>query len=217
METNRGDAAATTRTFRGDESRRRRGYDADIPQRRVSRRRFEYSLETGERLRYARVEDAPIRLAVAVLRAASPELLKLRSLDELVANFKGVVRRVRPRRVLLEFLGVRARPGGTLRALAPVSRRAPAPRDDDDAGTGDGDVTPPRMESPSHGVATPFGRGVVAGLAEGGRVRVRLDWGAVARLPREIVSLDSAAAPPPPPPAAASPVFTTHADFAGDY
>ena len=36
---NRGDAAAATRTFRGDESRRRRGRDADIPWRRVSRPR----------------------------------------------------------------------------------------------------------------------------------------------------------------------------------
>ena len=36
----RGGAAATTRTLRGDESRRRRGCDADIPQRRVAATRI---------------------------------------------------------------------------------------------------------------------------------------------------------------------------------
>ena len=36
VETSRGDAAATTWIFRGDESRRRRGHDVDIPRRRVA-------------------------------------------------------------------------------------------------------------------------------------------------------------------------------------
>ena len=37
---NRGDAAAATWILRADESRRRRGCDADIPWTRIARRRF---------------------------------------------------------------------------------------------------------------------------------------------------------------------------------
>ena len=53
VETSRGGAAAATRIFRGDESRRRRGYDVDIPWRRVAaapRLRRGYSVETTPRL-----------------------------------------------------------------------------------------------------------------------------------------------------------------------
>ena len=50
MATSRGDAAAATWTFRGDESRRRRGRDVDIPRSRASRRG--YFGETSTRRRF---------------------------------------------------------------------------------------------------------------------------------------------------------------------
>ena len=55
VETRRGGAAAATWLFRGDNSRRRRGRDVDVPGRRVAaapRPRRARSVETGARLRY---------------------------------------------------------------------------------------------------------------------------------------------------------------------
>ena len=57
-ETSRDDAAAATRIIRGDESRRRRGRDADSPD--ESRRRV-YSAETGARARYPSSSSATRR------------------------------------------------------------------------------------------------------------------------------------------------------------
>ena len=53
METSRGDAAAATWVFRGNELQRRRGCDVDSPWKRVAApRRRGYSIETSARLRY---------------------------------------------------------------------------------------------------------------------------------------------------------------------
>ena len=56
METSRGDAAAATRTFRGDESRRRRGRDADVPRREVAP--WTFRGEQVARLRYGLARGA---------------------------------------------------------------------------------------------------------------------------------------------------------------
>ena len=76
METGRGDAAAATRTFRGDGSRRRRCRDVDISRRRVAAtpqlRRRENLVETGAHVRYYRVL---VREADAERRAGFADLL----------------------------------------------------------------------------------------------------------------------------------------------
>ena len=76
--TGRGDAAAATWIFRGDESRRCRGRDADIPWRRESRRRrgrdAEISRRRLARFRYQRLElctEKDRRFANSVERAAA--------------------------------------------------------------------------------------------------------------------------------------------------
>lgn len=120
-------------------------------------------------LLFAGLEDAPVRVAVAILRAAERPLLKLRTLDDLVAGFKSAVRAVRPKVVLIDALRVSNRV--PLLASSPKGARTNA-------------------------VGTPFGAGVVTGVASHGRVAVALHWGGRAALDRSLVS----SAPPPPPP-----------------
>jgi hypothetical protein len=110
-----------------------------------------------------------VRVAVAILRAAERPLLKLRTLDDLVAGFKSAVRAVRPKVVLIDALRVSNRV--PLLASSPKGARTNA-------------------------VGTPFGSGVVTGVASHGRVAVALHWGGRAALDRSLVS----SAPPPPPP-----------------
>ena len=143
---------------------------------------------------YARVEDAPLRLAVAVLKNSEADLLALRSFDDLVAHFKDTVRRVRPRQVLVELVAARAqRRVDTLRALGGGSSRP------DWRPPGSGANAMLAASAPAtrraNAVATPFGAGAVVGLGPDGVVAVKLDWGGVARVPKALVDLDG---PPPP-------------------
>ena len=122
-------------------------------------------------LLFAGVEDAPIRVAVAILRQAEKPLLRLKTLDDLVAGFKPAVRAVRPKLVLIDVLRVANRVPLLASPQSPKSAR-------------------------SNAVDTPFGEGVVTGVAAQGRVAVALTWGGRAALERRLVT----SAPPPPPP-----------------
>lgn len=131
-----------------------------------------------------------------MLRACAADILKLETFDDLVASFKDTVRRVSPRAALLEVFRVPARKPDTLRSLSSVAAgaagaagRRPSVNDLVAA------QAPPGRCAPA--VATPFGCGRVLGLKPGGRVEVRLDWGAVAALRSEDV-LSTTIAPPPP-------------------
>ena len=70
-------------------------------------------------LLFAGVEDAPIRVAVAILRQAEKPLLRLKTLDDLVAGFKPAVRAVRPK-TCIDRRAARVEP----RAAAGVARVA---------------------------------------------------------------------------------------------
>ena len=131
-------------------------------------------------LLFAGVEDAPIRVAVAILRQAEKPLLRLKTLDDLVAGFKPAVRAVRPKLVLIDVLRVSNRVPLLASPASPKSAR-------------------------SNAVDTPFGEGVVTGVAAQGRVAVALTWGGRAALERRLVT----SAPPPPPPEDASPSIPT--------
>ena len=86
-------------------------------------------------------------------------------------GFKPAVRAVRPKLVLIDVLRVANRVPLLASPASPKSAR-------------------------SNAVDTPFGEGVVTGVAAQGRVAVALTWGGRAALERRLVT----SAPPPPPP-----------------
>ena len=123
-------------------------------------------------LLFAGVEDAPIRVAVAILRQAEKPLLRLKTLDDLVAGFKPAVRAVRPKLVLIDVLRVANRVPLLASPASPKMRARERRRDALRGGRRD------------------------TGVAAQGRVAVALTWGGRAALERRLVT----SAPPPPPP-----------------
>ena len=66
----------------------------------------------------------PIRVAVAILRQAEKPLLRLKTLDDLVAGFKPAVRAVRPKLVLIDVLRVSNRVPLLASPASPKSARS---------------------------------------------------------------------------------------------
>ena len=116
---NRGDAAAATWIFPGDESRRRRGRDVDIPRRRVAATPWPirgWSAETGVRLRYVEYSgDVPADKRPGLVEQLQGEFAKIAEED--IATTIERAARARDSTTGRRTIQLTPRGGGAIRSL----------------------------------------------------------------------------------------------------